>query len=147
MKTRLTAGVLLASLLTICARSYGAALVVNSDQMSNRVAVRNVTTGPDGTVSGILVNRSDAPVRDVELVVSHQFLWRHEFRPGADDPSRADYTTVQGEIPPGGQMTFSFRPTTPLPDRRDGRFQTDVEVASVTQIDRSTPQPATSTTN
>ena len=53
-----------------------------------------------------------------------------------DDPSRVDYYTVHNEIPPGGQVDFSYRLGSPLPDRPDGRFETQIQVGSVVEVSR-----------
>ena len=116
-----------------CAEIVTEERLVPEDRLAQAVEVRDVRSH-DGTVSGTIVNRSGTTLRDVRLVVRHQWLWNNEFHPGTDDPSRADYYTVPGEIPPGGRVDFTSRPATPLPEARGGRFQTDVRVASVVQV-------------
>jgi hypothetical protein len=107
--------------------------IVSPDRLAQDVEVRDVHAR-DGTVSGTIMNRSPARVRDVRLVIRHLWLWNDEFHPGTDDPSRADYFTVPDEIPPGGRVDFTYRPASPLPEGRAGRFETDVRVASVVEV-------------
>ena len=120
--------------------------VVPEDQLARTVDVQDVTAH-DGTVSGTIVNRTGNPLRDVRLVVRHLWLWNNETRPGSDDPSRADYYTVPGEIPPGGRLPFTYRPSTPLPEARGGRFETDVRVASVVEMEHGERSPTAGTSS
>jgi hypothetical protein len=112
--------------------------VVPADRLAQDVAIRDVrTTG--GVVTGTVVNRSSSTVRDVRLTIRNKWLWNDEFHPGTDDPSRADFITVPGPIPPGGQQDFTYRGASDLPDRRDGHFETDVAVASVVEVKPDSP--------
>jgi hypothetical protein len=81
-----------------------------------------------------LTNRGPHPIREVELLVSHPFRWEREFSPGADNPSRATTTNVPVSLAPGGstELTTPLRP--PLPERNDGRFETEVEVLRWTAV-------------
>jgi len=114
--------------------------VVPENRLATNVAIRDVRVVGD-TVSGVVVNRSPNPVRDVRLVVSHDWLWDNEFHPGNDEYSRADYYIVRDEIAPGGQVPFTIRPSTPLPEGRGGHFMTNVAIASVAEIVKG-PAPA-----
>ena len=96
-------------------------------------AVRDVTTQPDGSVTGVVVNTSTRTLRDVQLMIAQEWLWKNEFHPGTDDPGRAVSYAVPGEIPPGGQVRFST-PADPLPRRSDGYFRTRVDIVGLTQI-------------
>jgi hypothetical protein len=107
--------------------------VVPQGRLAADVAVQDVRIAGD-TVSGVVVNRSSHPVRDVRLVVSHNWLWDNEMRPGEDQYSRADHYTVPGEIPPGGQVPFTARPSAPLAEGSGGHFMTQVQVTSVVMI-------------
>jgi hypothetical protein len=111
--------------------------VVPSTRIADRVSVRDLRTH-DGEVSGVLVNTSDRPVRDVQLLISYQWLWNNETHPGEGGPGRAVFYTVQSEIPPGGQMPFTYRPESALSERPDGRYMTNVTVAGFTDITPST---------
>lgn len=100
------------------------------------VAVRDVR-GNDELVSGVLVNLSDRVVRDVRLLVDRSWLWAHARPPSdaADDPGRVAVHTVPGQIPPSGQLPFTYRGGKPLPQRADGRFETSVSVVGFDQDD------------
>jgi hypothetical protein len=113
--------------------------IVPATELGQDVVVRDVRVH-DGLVSGTVVNRSGKTLRDVQLVIRHLWLWNNEFHPGTDDPSRVDYYTVHNEIPPGGQLDFSYRLSSPLPEGPGGRFDTQVQVASVVEV---TPGTAT----
>ncbi len=120
-----------------CARSADVVVsperVVPSARVAESVALRDVTVEGD-LVSGVLTNRSGKVLRDVQLLIQHDWRWRNEFRPGEDNPGRAVYYTVPGEIPPGGQTTFTYRADPPLPARPDGRFDTSVEVVGFVEV-------------
>ena len=107
--------------------------VVPESRLAANVDLHDVRTGGDA-VSGTVVNRSPYPVRDVRLVVSHVWVWDNEFHPGTDDYSRADYYVVPGEIPPGGSVPFTIRPSNPLSEERGGRYLTKVAIARVVEI-------------
>jgi hypothetical protein len=96
------------------------------------VRVEGVRTRGD-EVEGRVVNETGDQLEDVRLMVSDQFLWRNERHPGEDSPSAAHAVTVPGPIPPHGSAAFSFRRPSPLPDRRDGQFVTDVEPVELTR--------------
>jgi hypothetical protein len=106
-------------------------VVVGGDQAV--AVVRDVVAQADGSVSGVVANTSTRALRDVRLMIAHEWLWKNEFHPGADDPGRAVEYTIPGEIPPGGQMRFTTPPE-PLPSRSDGYFRPRVDVVSLTQI-------------
>ena len=108
---------------------------VPETRLAADVVVQDVRTVGD-TVTGVVVNRSSHPVQNVRLVVSHIWLWDNEMRPGTDEYSRADHYTVPGEIPPGGQVPFTARPSAPLAEGSGGHFMTQVGVASVVMIKR-----------
>src|SRR5262249_9625670 len=104
------------------------AQVVPPDRQTT-VVVRDVRGGDDA-VSGVVANRASDPVRNVRLLIDHVWLWGDERHPGDDDFSRLDDYVVPQEIPPGGQVSFTVRPSTPLHEGPGGRFMTDVTVGS-----------------
>ena len=104
----------------------------NADQV---VSLRNVTAKED-EVAGEVVNSSKQAVRDVELEIRYSWRWNNEFHPGTDDPGRVIYQTINTEIAPGQNARFNFKPSPPLPARKDGRFDIAVKVVSFTQVYR-----------
>jgi hypothetical protein len=119
---------------TVCSvwrLAQAADAVMTREDLSKKVLIRDATIGDDGAVSGTLVNTSGHRLQEVRLLVRHDWLWRDEFHPGADSPGTAGYYVVPQEIPPGGSVSFSYRPDPPLPRRSDGTFQTTVEVAGL----------------
>ena len=100
--------------------------------LDRTVRVEDVRTSGD-EVSGRIVNESDDEVSNVRLLVSDHFLWNNERHPGTESPSDAHTVTVPGPIAPHGQAAFTFRRPSPLPDRRDGRFVTDVTALEATE--------------
>jgi hypothetical protein len=111
---------------------------VLTKQEASRVLVLSNVSAQDGVVSGELRNNSSNIVRDVQLLIRYEWLWKDEFHPGKDDPGRSDYYNVPGEIPPGGTTRFQYTPNPPLPKRTDGSFQVSVSVAGFTEV---IPQP------
>lgn len=93
--------------------------------MQQSIAVEAVRADDSG-VEGRVVNRNDEPVTDVRLLVRDSFRWRNEFAPGRDDPGTAEEVVVSGPIAPGASAPFRLDRS--RPDRRDGRFETAVEV-------------------
>jgi hypothetical protein len=111
-------------------------VIISDEEPSHDVVVHDVRTRPDGAVTGAIVNRSSRTVRDVRLLIRHNWLWTNERHPGEDSLGRVAYHIVPAEIRPGESVDFSYRPDSPLPDRSDGRFETTVEVVGMTEIGR-----------
>lgn len=93
-----------------------------------------VTESTPEWVSFQLTNLSERPVRDMAVVISHVFRWDDEFRPGADNPSRAATYEVPVPLAPQEtqQVTFALAP--PLAPRDDGRFEVGVSVLRWTAV-------------
>jgi len=92
-----------------------------------------------GAVSGAIENHGPRPVKDIQLLIQHRYVWPNEYKPGAANPGRAEKITMGDEIPPGGRATFSHD-SGPLesPDPK-GRFETSVTVLSFVEV--LPPQP------
>src|SRR5438552_14402747 len=82
--------------------SVSAERVVPSERLAEGVALRDVTVD-GGVVSGVLTNTSGKVLRDVRLLIQHDWRWPHELRPGEDNPRRAAYYVVPEALPPAGQ--------------------------------------------
>jgi hypothetical protein len=106
--------------------------LVSTTDVSGAVSVADLTTR-DGTVSGVLTNKSPRVVRDVKLLIRQTWLWNDERHPGKDAPGRSDFYTVPDPIPPGGSARFSYSGA-PLPRRSDGRFRSSVDVVGLTEV-------------
>jgi len=113
--------------------SAWAETIISRQQAAQDVLVRDVRA-EDGAVSGVVVNNTGHEIQNVKLLVRHDWLWANEFSPGQDNPGRAIVHTVEENIPPGGQVPFTYHPESPLPQRSDGRFQTSVVVVGYTQF-------------
>jgi hypothetical protein len=100
------------------------------------VVVVDVRSDQSGIVSATLVNRTDHSVRDVRLLVRHEWLWNDEMSPGPEvlNPGRAVFHTVEGSIPAQGRKEFVYRPDPPLRGGASGSFRTKVEVIGFTEI-------------
>jgi len=109
--------------------------VLSPDKAAKAVVVRNVKV-ENGAVSGELVNKSAHALRNVQLLIRHVWHWKNELRPGKDAPGLADFYTVTKEIALGGTISFTYKPTSPLPRRADGYFETTVSVAGYTEVIR-----------
>ena len=124
MTTRLFTISVLVVALASAAAATDAALdaALGSDVVTQNVSLK------DDAVSGTVVNRSKRPLREVRLQISYVWMWNDEYHPGSDAPGRTEYYTLAAEIPPGGSAPFTYRPNTPLPTRKDGRFIPSVSV-------------------
>ena len=107
--------------------------VLTTQEASRGLVLGNVTA-QDGVVSGEIRNNSANLVRDVQLLIRYVWLWKNEFHPGKDDPTRSVYYNVPGEIPPRDTTRFQYTPSSPLPKRTDGHFMIGVSVAGFTQV-------------
>jgi hypothetical protein len=117
--------------------------IVSGDDASRLVGLADVKVN-DGTVSGVLVNKSPHPIREVELLIDHAWLWSDERHPGEDNPGRSEYYTVHGEIPPNGSVQFTYHPSPPLPHRTDGHFETTVQIVGLVEVGKWSIQRPTS---
>lgn len=107
---------------------------VRSQGQTGGVELQAVQARPDGSVSGEVVNKTGHPVRNVQLMVIHDWLWANEFNPGSDDAGTVGSVTVAGDIAAGSSKTFSYAPSPALPDRRDGSFLTHVTVSGYQSV-------------
>jgi hypothetical protein len=126
----LAAAVIVSSLL---GGSAWAETIVSRHQAAQDVLVSDVRA-EDGAVSGVVVNNTGHEIQNVKLLVRYDWLWANEFSPGQDSPGRAIVHTLEEDIPPGGQVPFTYHPESPLPQRSDGHFQTSVVVLGYTQF-------------
>jgi hypothetical protein len=102
---------------------------------ADRVAsLRNVTSTPEGEVSGEIANNSNHTVRDVRLQILYSWRWKNETRPGKDDPGTVNYHSLNQEIPPGKTTRFNYKPSPPLPSRTDGQFDITVKIIGFEEI-------------
>jgi hypothetical protein len=118
--------------LMLALHAVGAQSLVSTTDVSGAVTVTDLTAR-DGTVSGVLTNKSPRVVRDVKLLIRQTWLWNDERHPGDDAPGRSDFYTVPDPISPNGSVRFSYSGA-PLPRRSDGRFQASVDVVGLTEI-------------
>jgi hypothetical protein len=88
----------------------------------------------DGVVTGEVLNRSLNTLRDAQLLIRYTWLWEHETKPGKEDPSTSTYYTLPKEIPPGGRLPFTYKPSPPLPKVSGGHFETSVAIAGFTEV-------------
>ena len=125
---------LLGVILALWPRVGIAQTLATREQAASVLTVDNVTV-QDGTITGQIRNQSKYTVRDVQLFILYSWLWTNEFHPGKDNPGRAFYPTMAGEIPPGGSMPFKFTPSPPLAKRTDGKFEgPTVAIAGFAQV-------------
>jgi len=129
MKSRATLTLVVALVLGSFAVVALAQDLVSPDEVSRALVIRNLTVSDD-TVSGALVNKTLLPLAEVRLLYRATFLWKKERAPqaGGENPGRAVYFDVPGTIPPAGVVAFSYKPDPPLERRKDGRYETTVQV-------------------
>ncbi len=125
--------VLIATVLAMSSQTASAAMLMTADKAAQVVSLRNITV-KDGDVAGEVVNQSKQALREVQLQILYSWRWKDELHPGADDPGRAVYSTVDQEIAPGRSARFNYKPTPPLPDRKDGFFEVSVKVVGFAQV-------------
>jgi hypothetical protein len=102
---------------------------------ADRVAsLSNVTSTPEGEVSGEIVNNSNHAVRDVQLQILYSWRWKNETRPGKDDPGTVNYHSLNQEIPAGKTTRFNYKPSPPLPSRTDGQFDVTVKIIGFAEV-------------
>jgi hypothetical protein len=105
----------------------------SKEEITRTLAIEKVAVR-DGTVSGEIHNLSPNTLRDVQLYIRDIWLWDNEFHPGNNDPSVSYVYTEPKEIPPGGNVPFTFSPSPPLPNASGGHFMTQVSPAGFTEV-------------
>ena len=108
--------------------------LVAGKKASGAVTVRDVKN-TDGSISGVLVNKTARQLRDIRLMVHHTWHWKDELHPGDDSPGRVEYYTVTEPLDANGTANFRYKPSPPLPvERTDGSFATTIDVVGYTEI-------------
>jgi len=108
------------------------ATVVASAEAARTIVINDLTVH-EGSVSGTVVNKSSATVRDVALLLRQVWQWKNERHPGTDSPGRTLPFTLRGDVAPNASAPFTFQ-TPPLPQRSDGRFVTTMDVTGFTEV-------------
>jgi hypothetical protein len=108
--------------------------IVSGEAAASKLELRGVEVGSDGSITGTVVNSSGVLIKDVELLVNHAWSWSDERHPGEDNPGRASFIRVPGEIATNGSLPFSYTPDPPLMNRGDGGFLTTAAVHSFTEV-------------
>lgn len=114
------------------AAQAGAAELLDDAAIARAAAVVDVTSDRHG-VRGRLENRTGDELRDVQLLLVHEFRWTDEMNPGEDAPGRSERLTL-GPVGPRGSLPFAHALRPPLPARADGRYVTRVEIMGLTQV-------------
>ena len=127
----------LSVLSVVCPRPLAAAPIIVSGEDASRLVTVTEVQVQNGKVSGVLVNNSHHPIRDVALVIDHVWLWSDERHPGEDSPGRTAYYTAHHEIPANASAPFTYEPVPPLPQRTDGHFETSVAVVGLVEVGAS----------
>ena len=112
--------------------SSRAQVVLNPEEAAKIVAIEDLRVSPAG-VSGVIVNRTPHPIRDVEVVVQYHWLWNNEFKPGNDPPGQTIIQRIDKELQPGQSAPFSHTLTSGG-DRKDGRFVPEATVGAFTVV-------------
>lgn len=120
------------ALLVTPARPSLAQKLVSAGDAAESVRIRNLTVSGT-TLSGELENASSETLQDVRLLIRYAWLWKDERNPGEDNPGRAEFFTVRGNIAPGARRSFTYTPDPPLPYRGDGSYMPSAEVVDFTQ--------------
>ncbi len=129
-----TAPLAIAALLALVsqARAVGAALTSES-RLEAAVEVRDLALA-GGTVTGTVVNRSTAELRDVVLQITRAWLWADERNPGPINPGGTYYYTLPATIAPGAAAKLSYRlPEVDAPADL-GSFRTTATVVGYTEV-------------
>jgi len=107
---------------------------VSGQEAASTVSVRDLQL-QNGTVAGVLVNNSPRLVRHLRLLVRVPWLWNDERHPGDYSPGRADFYSVDQDVPPGRSVPFTVQLSPPLAERSDGRYEAPiVQVVGFTEV-------------
>lgn len=123
-----------AAIILACTGSQ-AAEVVSADTLADKVVLQNVRLEGQ-TVRGEVVNKSDHRVDDVQLLIAYNWLWRNEFKPGAQSPAWATTMVLPEPLAPNESYEFTFEPERALDSGDDGSFYPSVDIVGLTEYSR-----------
>jgi hypothetical protein len=125
------------AMLIFAASGVGAATATLStgEKAVEIASLRNVAV-KNGEVAGEIINHSRQTLREVQLQILYSWRWKDEFHPGKDDPGRAVYHVVGGDIAAGQSAHFTYKPSPPLPSRDDGSFEVSVKIVGFAEVFR-----------
>jgi len=133
MVTRIWSFGALLGILSLPLHGATATAAVVSSSEAGRTIVINDLAVQDGSVSGTIVNKSSATVREVKLLLQQSWQWKDERHPGTDSPGRTLPFTLGGDVAPNTSARFTFQ-TPRLPQRSDGQFVTTMDVISFSEV-------------
>jgi len=107
--------------------------VLSEEEIAPIVALEQISI-KDGIVQGLVRNKSNHTVREVELFIRYTWLWDDERNPGKTDPGTSTYYTLKDTIQPNSTVNFVYKPSPPLPNISSGRFDASVRIAGFTEI-------------
>jgi hypothetical protein len=128
-------GLCLAVSMTVFAPQAYSQSIRSKDEIAAVLTIENLSVQEE-IVSGEVRNKAKHELRDVLLFIRYTWLWDDERNPGKTDPGTSAYTTLKQTIPPGEKLSFTFKPSPPLPKIAGGRFETSVTIAGFTEIIR-----------
>jgi hypothetical protein len=105
----------------------------SKEEIASTLAIENLSIR-DGVVSGEVRNKKQHELRDVQLLIRYTWLWDDERNPGKTDPGTSVYYTLKQTIAPGEKVSFSYKPSPPLPRIAGGRFESSVTIAGFTEV-------------
>ena len=107
--------------------------VASREEIASILSIEKIAVA-NGIVSGEIHNRGPYSVRELQLLVRYTWLWDDERNPGKIDPGTSAYQTLTTEIRAGGNLTFTFTPSPPLPKASGGRSEISVTVGGFAQV-------------
>jgi hypothetical protein len=128
-------GLCLAVFMSVFAPQAYSQSIRSKDEIAAVLTIENLSVQA-GIVSGEVRNKAKHELRDVQLFIRYTWLWDDERNPGKPDPGTSEYTTLKKTIPPGEKLSFTFKPSPPLPKIAGGWFETSVTIAGFTEIIR-----------
>jgi hypothetical protein len=123
---------MITALLLSGSTAFGAGLVEKAD-LRNLIRVEYHEDGP-GKVSGIVHNQSSKEVKDIVLMVRHDWVWPYAGNDQPDTYGRTEYVSVDRELVPGMAAAFAsvVSPSGDVPGT--ATYSSNVEVHSVTEM-------------
>jgi len=105
----------------------------SKEEIAAVLAIENLSIR-DGIASGEVRNKATHELRDVQLFIRYTWLWDDERNPGKTDPGTSAYYSLKQTILPGERISFTYKPSPPLPKIAGGRFETSVTIAGFTEV-------------
>ena len=97
------------------------------------ISIESREDGP-GQVSGLVHNQSETQIKDIKLMIRHNWIWPYAGDDQPDTHSRTAYISIAAVLEPGKATTFASIVAAPRHVPDNARYSSTVTVHAVTKM-------------